>query len=164
MQPSIYVERFDLDITLRDAALDTENRPARRAIANLSIGMEVEDAYYSTRELREAVQWVHEGVSGGKKKLTTILGTRCDDYQRALYYALAGRGVVEMLDDLIWLEELLVDRGRVAAAVRRAPATAMPLVDPYVAKEPDGPVGAYDAEFEEGPSWWLDPSLMAGDN
>ena len=45
---------FDLDITLRDAALDMENQPTRRMIANAAIGIHVEDAYYSVRELREA--------------------------------------------------------------------------------------------------------------
>lgn len=163
MKNSPFVEHFDLDITLRDAALDLQNRPGQRAIANIAIGMEVEDAYYSVRELREAVQWVHEGMNGGKAKLTSILGTQCDDFQRALYYALAGRGVIEMLDDMLWLEDLLEARGRVAAAMRRLKLPTMPLVDPYVAKAPDGPVGRYDPDFIEGPSWFLDPGLAAGD-
>ncbi|WP_252405173.1 hypothetical protein, partial [Escherichia coli] len=86
---------FDLDITLRDAALDMENRPTRRMIANAAIGMHVEDAYYSVRELREAVSWVHEGVSAGKLKLAEILGNDgADDFQRCIYFCLAGRGVV----------------------------------------------------------------------
>ena len=51
----IFHNQFDLDITLRDAALDEQNRPTRRMIANAAIGMHVEDAYYSVRELREAV-------------------------------------------------------------------------------------------------------------
>lgn len=159
MKPSAFVHRFDLDVNLRDAALDEHNRPTRRAIANIAIGMDVEDAYYSARELREAVEWVHEGFTGGKKKLTVILANRCDDFQRALYYALAGRGVIEMLDDLLWLEGLLEARGRVAAAARRAKVALMPLVEPYVAKQADGPVAASDPDFEQGPSWWLDPGL-----
>src|SRR3546814_2542580 len=54
-----YFEPFDLDVTLRDAALDDQNRPTRRMLANAAIGMHVEDAYYSVRELREAVSWIH---------------------------------------------------------------------------------------------------------
>ena len=38
MTTTPFRERFDLDITLRDAALDSENRPTRRMIANSSIG------------------------------------------------------------------------------------------------------------------------------
>lgn len=164
MQSSKFIgQYFDLDVALRDEALAPDNRPTRRAIANLAIGMEVEDAYYSTRELREAVSWVHEGTAGGKAKLTQILGNRCDDFQRALYYALAGRGVVLMLDDLLWLEGLLEARGRVAASARRAKVAAMPLAEPYVAKEADGPVGVFGTDFVQGPSWWLDPSLAGED-
>ena len=122
---------FDLDITLRDAALDMENRPTRRMIANAAIGMHVEDAYYSVRELREAVSWVHEGVSAGKLKLAEILGNDgADDFQRCIYFCLAGRGVVSMLDDLEWLEDLLERRGRIAGEQKRLKETVMPLVNP----------------------------------
>src|SRR3546814_5250384 len=51
-QAARYFEPFDLDVTLRDAALDDQNRPTRRMLANAAIGMHVEDAYYSVRELR----------------------------------------------------------------------------------------------------------------
>jgi hypothetical protein len=40
-----YFGHFDLDVTLRDAALDEQNRPTRRMIANAAIGMHVEDAF-----------------------------------------------------------------------------------------------------------------------
>ena len=112
------------------------------------------------RELREAVSWVHEGEIGGKRRLAAILSNEgSDDFQRCIYYCLAGRGVVSMLDDLMWLEDLLERRGRVAGKLMRAKARTMPLVDPYVAKEPDGPVGVVDDDFRQGPSWWMDPSI-----
>ncbi|MDR6790222.1 hypothetical protein J2Y58_003602 [Sphingomonas sp. BE138] len=160
MTTTPFRERFDLDITLRDAALDSENRPTRRMIANASIGMHVEDAYYSVRELREAVSWVHEGIPAGKGKLSEILANDgADDFQRCVYFCLAGRGVVAMLDDLEWLEDLLERRGRVAGEQARLKATRMPLTNPYVADAPDGPIVKLDAAFEQGPSWWTDPTL-----
>ena len=107
MKQSVYLNRFDLDITLRDASVDPASRPTQRMLAAAALGMDVEDAYFAAVELREAVEWIHEGITGGKRKLSTILGNSCDDYQRCLYYILAGRGVVQMLDDLMWLEELL---------------------------------------------------------
>src|SRR3546814_15535362 len=67
-----YFEPFDLDVTLRDAALDDQNRPTRRMLANAAIGMHVEDAYYSVRELREAVSWINEGGTGSNRKLASI--------------------------------------------------------------------------------------------
>ncbi len=158
MKRSRYLARFDLDIALRDASLDEYNRPTRRMLAAAAIGTEVEDAYFAAVELREAVERVHEGIRGGKQKLAMILGNACDDYQRCLYYILAGRGVVQMLDDLMWLEELLEARGRIAGklATRRIPA--MPQVEPYVASEADGPLVRVGDDFRQGPSWFMDPS------
>ena len=160
MKTTDFRHRFDLDITLRDAALDPEVRPTRRMIANAAIGMHVEDAYFSARELREAIEWVHDGVPGGKAKLASILAnTGGDDYQRCLYFCLAGRGVVGMLDDLMWLEDLLERRGRVAGENHRLKVKLMPLVSPYVADAPDGPLVEMSADFPLGPSWWADPAL-----
>ena len=92
------IEAFDLDLTLKDASTDPIIRPTRRMIAAACIGMGPEDAYYSVRELREAIEWIHEGEPSGKRKLTQILGNQCDDFQRCIYYALAGKGIVLILD------------------------------------------------------------------
>ncbi len=153
-------DRFDLDVTLRDASLDELQTPTKRMIAAAAIGKDVEDAYYSARELREAVSWVHEGEPAGKPRLASILSNASsDDYQRCLYYCLAGRGVVSMLDDLMWLEDLLEARGIVAGKLMRAKVRQMPMIDPYVSAEPDGPVGIVSEDFRQGPSWWMDPTL-----
>lgn len=159
MRHSVFVDRFDLDITLRDVSTDLEVVPTRRAIAALSQGMPIEDAYYSIRELREAVALTHEGDPGGKRKLSRILSTACDDYQRAIYYSLAGRGIVNMLDALEWLEDLLELRGRIGGEAHASGIRTMPVAHPYVAEAPDGPLPADDAAFEMGPSWWQDPRL-----
>ena len=159
MKRNAYLEPFDLDITLRDANTDLDNSPERRNLAGAAIGMDVEDAYFAAVELREAVEWVHEGVPGGKRKLSMILGNACDDYQRCLYYSLAGRGVVKMLDDLMWLEDLLEARGRVAGQLAKKRIQTMPLECPYVSTKADGPLVRADDDFEQGPSWSHDPSL-----
>ena len=153
------IGKFDLDVTLRDAALDPNCRPTKRMLANASIGVEPFDAYYSARELYETLQGVFQGLPNAKARLTQILSCHCDDYQRCLYYALAGRGVVQMLDDLMWLEELLEARGRVAGKLFKRRAPVMPQVRPYVASEPDGPLVAVTRDFAQGPSWYLDPEL-----
>jgi len=159
MKRSVFINRFDLDITLRDASVDLANSPEQRALAGLSIGMDVEDSYFATVELREAVEWVHEGVPGAKLKLLMILGNECDDYQRGLFYSQAGRGVVQMLDNLMWLEGLLKARGKIAGKLAKRRVATMPLVNPYVAKEPDGPIVKPDRDFKQGASWYLDPTL-----
>lgn len=40
-------------------------------------------------------------------------------------------------------------------------ARRMPLTNPYVADAPDGPLVKLDGDFEQGPSWWADPSLTS---
>ena len=110
-----HTDHFDLDIELRDASCDLNVLPARRAIAALCIGVGVDDAYFSVRELREAVSLVHENAPGGRAKLASILSTSCDDFQRAIYFCLAGRGVVEMADAMDWLLAML--KARVASRV-----------------------------------------------
>ena len=159
MDPKFLGRYFDTDIVLRDASLDPYNRPTRRMIADAAIGVEVDDAYYSLRELREAVSWVHEGDPRGKPRLKRMLANECDDYQRCIYYALAGRGVVQMLEDMEWLEAILEARARVAGVVRRAKGHCLPLVAPYVSTEPDGILPAAEGDFRQGPSWYLDPML-----
>ena len=124
-------------------------------LAAASLGLDIDDAYYAARELADAVRLVHEGVPGAKAKLTALLGNRCDDYQRCLYFCLAGRGVVAMLDDLDWLVRLLHARGAIFREQRQRRWSHASVVDPYVAKEADGPVCAI-GEFEQGASWWME--------
>lgn len=108
------------------------------------------------------MSWVHEGEPAGKAKLAGILANNgADDFQRCIYFCLARRGVVAMLDDLEWLEDLLERRGRVSREQKRLKGSRMPLANPYVADAPDGPMIKLDSDFEQGPSWWTDPTLTA---
>ena len=157
--PEYLIPSVDLDIALRDAGVDEMNRATRRSLANASIGVEAFDAYHSARELFETLEALHEGERGAKRKLTQVLSCGCDDYQRCLYYTLAGRGVLQMLDDLEWLLDLLKARCEISASLFRAGALPQVQVNPYVSAEPDGPVPARGSDFEQGASWFLDPAL-----
>ena len=68
-------------------------------------------------------------------------------------------GVVQMLDDLEWLFELLGPRCQMSGHILRSGQHPATMVNPYVLSEPDGPVPARNADFTEGPSWYLDPGL-----
>lgn len=154
MHRSVFVDGFELDTGLEEASLDPDHAPTRRAIAGLSMRCPVDDAYYAVRELKDAVADVHHGEIGGKRRLARLLANACDDYQRCIYYALAGRGVVAMLDDLDWLETLLHARGRIAREARAARVRLRDFVPVYVAAEPDGPVPS-PGEFALGAAWRL---------
>ncbi len=151
-----HLDHFDLDIVLRDASCDLNLPPARRAIAALCIGVGVDDAYLSVRELREAVSLVHENAAGGRAKLASVLSNSCDDFQRAIYYCLAGRGVVEMAEAMDWLLALLKARGRTAALLSRSRVRRKDLISPYVSEEPDGPLVSASPDFELGQSWFVE--------
>ena len=78
-----FVHGFDLDIALADAACDPAVSPERRAIANLCIGMDGDDAYYSMRELREAMLLVFEGdeffhAPGFEARAILLVGLQID--------------------------------------------------------------------------------------
>jgi hypothetical protein len=135
----------------------TENvPPARRAIAALCIGVGVDDAYFSVRELREAVSLVHENAPGGRAKLAANPQHSCDDFQRAIYYCLAGRGVVEMAEAMDWLLTILKARGRTAAWLSRSRVRRKDLVSPYVAKHPTARSCRPSPDFELGQSWFVE--------
>src|SRR3546814_11110478 len=74
-QAARYFEPFDLDVTLRDAALDAQNRPTRRMLANAAIGIHGAYAFYSVRVLRVATPSVHERATRRKRKPASILTT-----------------------------------------------------------------------------------------
>ena len=69
MKPSNLVGRFDLDLALRDASLDPHNRATRRMLAAAAIAPQKGQRWGGpiTRavELREAIEWVHDGHPGG---------------------------------------------------------------------------------------------------
>lgn len=156
---SFAVGALDFDITLTDAALDEANRPTRRMLANVCIGVDPFDAYYASLEHFEALQAVHEECIGAKAKLARILSTRCDDLQRCLYFSLAGRGVVQMLANLEWLLHILRGRVQISADWLRHGRNVKAAHPPYICDEPDGPIAAVTPDFELGASWFLDPEL-----
>ena len=72
------IGKFDLDVTLRDAALDPNCRPTKRMLANASIGVEPFDAYYSARELYETLQGVFQGLANANGSSNSSgHGARC---------------------------------------------------------------------------------------
>ena len=63
--------------------------------------------------------------------------------------------------DADFIREDMETRARIVGHVRRARERCMPLVSPYVSAEPDGVLPMADGEFQQGASWYLDPSITA---
>ena len=129
----------DPDLILRDLATEhTSNE--MRAMANLTIGMGIDEAYYSVRELKEAVSLLDQNQFLGKAPLSKILSADCRDYQRAIFFCLAGRGLSKMLELLTELEQILETRGHANRSLREQGIEAKVLDDPYTSDFAFGPV------------------------
>jgi hypothetical protein len=144
---------IDIDLGLTEIR-DCNDEPwTLRALAGASVGVDIEDALSAARELSETVNGLMACADGAKASLARILGGRGNDYQRCLWYNLAGRDPLGTSVDLARLVGLLAAR----AALAQASVVAMSGVtfarDPYVTEDADGPVGIFDADFSLDRQW-----------
>jgi hypothetical protein len=105
---------IDLDLGLIEIRDNADEPWTMRAIAGHSVGMPVEEGCRAVRNLHRAVALLADGVGEGRAMLAGILGEDRIDYQRSLFYALAGRGPIAMVVDLGRLSILM--EARVALA------------------------------------------------
>ena len=148
-----WMRDLDLDLGLIEIRDCADEHWTLRALAGASVGVDPEDAFSAAAELADAVNGLMAGFDCAKVAVATILGGRGNDYQRCLWYALAGRDPLGTAVDLGRLVELL---GARRALARKAAVTGTGVAvarDPYVTDEADGPLGVYSPEFTLGPQW-----------
>lgn len=143
----------NLDTGLIEIAETDHEQNTMRVIALLSVGMPVEDGFLSCRELLEVIHWCVEGLPDGKRRLAQLLGNDCNDYQRAVYYALAGRGAIGMLTDLKRLTDVMETRYLYSVAVEQSEMAQRVPENPYTTDKADGPLGVFDPNFTMSPLW-----------
>lgn len=146
-------ECVDVDLELIDVRDNVDESWTLRALAGQSVGMPLEDGYLASAELLCAFEWICDGNPAGKAKLAEILFNTCNDYQRALYYIIAGRGPFGAIADLPRLVALMKSRllfGR--HGVKQDLGIKMQR-EPYLEERPDGPLHAKDVSFELPRSW-----------
>jgi hypothetical protein len=103
--------------------------------------------------LFEVVSGLMAGKVEAKSALAAILGGQGNDYQRCLWYNLAGRDPLGTAVDLGRLVELLAGR---AALARRGAVLGSGVVaerEPYVTDAADGPLGVFSDDFTLGAQW-----------
>ena len=144
---------LDLDLGLAEIRDCFDEHWTLRALAGASVGVDPEDAFAGASELSEAVNGLMAGFAGAKPALATILGGRGNDYQRCLWYILAGRDPLGTAVDLGRLVELLERRCALAREAAVAGTGVAVAQDPYVTDEVDGPLGVFSAEFKLGRQW-----------
>ena len=146
-------EPFDIDAELKDIADCDHEQNSLRVLALLSIGLPAEEAFLLCRELLETVQWSANDQPAGKRRLAALLGSQENDYQRALYYALAGRGAIAMLVDLQRLAHVLGSRYLLSSAAGNHGVQITQPFNPYLTDQPDGPLGTFDPDYTLSDIW-----------
>ena len=148
-----WTRNIDLDLGLAEIRDCADEQWTLRALAGSSVGVEPDEAYSAAHELSEAVNGLMAGIAGAKAALATILGGRGNDYQRCLWYTLAGRDPLGTAVDLARLVELLDRRRQLARQAAVATTGASLAHAPYVTDEVDGPLGVFSADFMLGRQW-----------
>jgi hypothetical protein len=146
-------EPFDIDAELKEISDSDHEQNSLRVIALLSSGLPAEEAFLRTRELLEAVQRSASDRPAGKRQLAALLGANENDYQRAVYYALAGRGALASLCDLQRLTNVLESRYLVSIAAQNQGVELSQPFNPYLTDKPDGPLGTFDPDYTLSDIW-----------
>ncbi len=146
-------EPFDPDAELKDIADSDHEQSSLRVVALLSIGVQQEEAFLRCRELLETVQWAASDHPAGKRRLAGLLGAPDNDYQRALYYALAGRGAIAMLSILKQLSDSLESRYLLNIAATNQGVQLRAPDNPYLTDKHDGPLGVFKVDYALSELW-----------
>jgi hypothetical protein len=146
-------EPFDIDVELKEIADSNDEQNSLRVIALLSIGLPADEAFLRCRELLETVQRSASHIPAVKRQLAALLGADENDYQRAVYYALAGRGAIAMLADLQRLTNVLKSRYWLSIAADNRGVQITKPFNPYLIDKPDGPLGTFDPDYTLSDIW-----------
>src|SRR3546814_11636430 len=91
-----WLEGIDIDGALYDVRDDDSQTWEARALAGASIGIDAIAGFRAVLELCEAMNRIVRGEDDGKRRLAAILGRDGDDYQRSLWYLVAGRDPISV--------------------------------------------------------------------
>lgn len=130
---------YDFELPLRDALNDPGLEPARRALAALAIGTRLDDGHLAALELAEAAEklaadrkaGISDEAGQGAARVRTILSASCDDYQRALWYAVSRQAPEAAAGHLRWPAGLMHGRAAMFRVTRDSRA-CMPLLPEVV--------------------------------
>jgi hypothetical protein len=146
-------EPFDIDAELKEIADSDHEQNSLRVLALLSLGLPADEAFLRTRELLETVQLSAGDIPAGKRRLAALLGANGNDYQRAIYYALAGRGAIATLADLQRLTNVLESRHLLSISAHKHDVELSQPFNPYLTGKPDGPLGTFDPDYTLSDIW-----------
>lgn len=148
-----WLHDLNIDLGLIEVRDDPDACWERRALAGASVGTDPGITLAEAYMLACTIDRIVAGDPDGKRELAEILGDARNDYQRCLWYTLAGRHPFAIATDVRWLTGLLRARDAQWMAARKAGRTVTKEPSPYVTDAADGPVGVFGRDFVLGPQW-----------
>lgn len=143
-----FLDEINVDTALIDASEHEFSGTIERALALLSIGTDPVQGYYAAEEMASAVNLLAHDQQTARHRLAEILSRPGSDYQRALFYALAGRGIYHNSPYLNGLVQLMKARCDMWCELRNAGRAARVAYNAYVVPGGEGPRGQFDPDFE----------------
>lgn len=150
-RPELWLDPLDPDLHLKEVRDDPDAPWTRRALAGASVGIPAERGYERCAQLLNAIVMICDGVDEGKIRLAEILSAQADDYQRCLWFAVAGREPWSCFFDLHWLVGAMRTRKQWTATAATGGCQMLALQTPYRLDQPDGPRGKFTPDFTFGP-------------
>src|SRR3546814_9052640 len=122
-----WLEGIDIDGALYDGRDDDSQTWEARALAGASIDSDAIAGFRAVLELCEAMNRIVRGEDDGKRRLAEILGRDGDDYQRCLWYSVAGRDPLAVATCFSELEKLMAERASLWVETSRSEAQTSEL-------------------------------------
>lgn len=148
-----WLEPFDPDLHLKEVRDDPDQSWTRRALAGASIGTPPAEGFQKCDELLNAILMICGRVEAGRASLAEILSAQGDDYQRCLWFTLAGRDPWSYYFDLQWLVAAMQKRLVLATEAQAKGYKIVAMRPPYAIAQPDGPQGIFSPEFSLSLLW-----------
>lgn len=142
-----FLDDVNVDTALEDTAEHAFTHPVLKVMALLSIGTDPLAALDGAEELASAVNQLARDERIAKHRIAEILSRPGCDYQRALFYTLAGRGIYDNSAQLNGLVRLLQARRDMWVTLQECGRKAKTLGVAYAVPEGEGPRGTFDPDF-----------------
>lgn len=149
----LWLEGIDVDAALYDIRDDDTQAWEVRALAGASIGIDPIAGLRAVIELSTAMERIVRGENDGKAQLASILGRAGDDYQRCLWYTVAGRDPLAVATLFGELEKLMAARAMLWVEADDRGLTPAKADNPYWTTRPEGPPATFSDRFELGEHW-----------
>jgi hypothetical protein len=121
MNKDTWLYGINVDATLIERRDDEDLPWEERALAGASVGIDAVAGLQAVIELETALTAVLRGDHAGKSALARILSATGHDYQRALWYNLAGRHPLTVASALSELRKVMEARAEMWLSALRRP-------------------------------------------